>query len=315
MGPRVAVIGNSDALGLLAAGLGHRGRAGPSSSRSSLGADATADDFERALDGRDRQPRCVDSVIAVFIPPLNTTGGMERAPKSWLRWASSPTRPRGGDVPLPARASPSCCGSPTSPAARGPRVGPVVPGAPEAAVRALARVVEYAGGGAAPRGDVRRSRTSTGGGQQPHRRGALRLRGGRELTPRRSASCWAAYGIDLWPRTPGRPRSEAVRRRGASSGGTSCSRRPPSTCGSDRTSRTCGATSTTRRRCATPGTPCTALIDDAGERRVRRAAIAPAGVPIAVAAWRTRCSARSCRSGCPARRASCSGTARTGSRR
>src|SRR3954469_25086088 len=72
MGPKVAIVGNSDALGLLAADSATA--AGLMVEQSvSLGSDATADDFERALDDAiDNQN--VDSVIAVFIPPLNTTG-------------------------------------------------------------------------------------------------------------------------------------------------------------------------------------------------------------------------------------------------
>ncbi|MGZ8737645.1 MAG: bifunctional acetate--CoA ligase family protein/GNAT family N-acetyltransferase, partial [Nocardioides sp.] len=71
-GRRVAVVGNSDALGLLAAdaaasvGLEVK-------EPVALGADATAEDFEEALDAAIDDPD-VDSVIAVFIPPLNTTG-------------------------------------------------------------------------------------------------------------------------------------------------------------------------------------------------------------------------------------------------
>ncbi|MGH3354895.1 MAG: GNAT family N-acetyltransferase, partial [Nocardioidaceae bacterium] len=71
-GPRVAVVGNSDALGLLATdaaaatGLVVKDPV-------ALGADATAEDFERALDGAVDDSE-VDAVVAVFIPPLNTTG-------------------------------------------------------------------------------------------------------------------------------------------------------------------------------------------------------------------------------------------------
>jgi acyl-CoA synthetase (NDP forming) len=71
-GPRVAVVGNSDALGLLAA---DAGTAAGLSVREpvALGADATAADFERALDDAIDNPE-VDAVVAVYIPPLNTSG-------------------------------------------------------------------------------------------------------------------------------------------------------------------------------------------------------------------------------------------------
>ncbi len=71
-GPRVAVVGNSDALGLLAAdaavsvGL-------TVGAAISLGADATAEDFERALDKAIDDDQ-IDAVVAVYIPPLHSQG-------------------------------------------------------------------------------------------------------------------------------------------------------------------------------------------------------------------------------------------------
>ncbi|GAA1911107.1 bifunctional GNAT family N-acetyltransferase/acetate--CoA ligase family protein [Nocardioides lentus] len=71
-GGRVAVVGNSDALSLLAtdaaAGVGLQ------ITRSlSLGADATAEDFEDALDEAIDDEE-VDSVVALYVPPLNVSG-------------------------------------------------------------------------------------------------------------------------------------------------------------------------------------------------------------------------------------------------
>ena len=68
-GRRVAVVGNSDALGLLAAdaatcvGL-------VVNKQVALGADAGAEDFEDALDAAIDDPE-VDAVAAIYIPPLN----------------------------------------------------------------------------------------------------------------------------------------------------------------------------------------------------------------------------------------------------
>ncbi len=105
-GRRVAVVGNSDALGLLAAdtaaavGLEVK-------EPVALGAEATAEDFEEALDAAIDDPE-VDSVVAVFIPPLNTTGvevanvlaAVGSSPTSrWCRRSSA------------SRVSPSCCAS------------------------------------------------------------------------------------------------------------------------------------------------------------------------------------------------------------
>ncbi|MGH3346594.1 MAG: GNAT family N-acetyltransferase, partial [Nocardioides sp.] len=68
-GRRVAVVGNSDALGLLAADAA--AAVGLVVNKSvALGAEATAEDFEDALDAAIDDPD-VDSVVAVYIPPLN----------------------------------------------------------------------------------------------------------------------------------------------------------------------------------------------------------------------------------------------------
>src|SRR5204862_5048934 len=65
-GPRVAVVGNSDALGLLAADAA--AAEGLLVEKAiSLSSEATAEDFERALDEAIDSPS-VDAVIAVFIP-------------------------------------------------------------------------------------------------------------------------------------------------------------------------------------------------------------------------------------------------------
>ena len=71
-GRRVAIVGNSDAIGLLASDAASA--VGLVVNRYvALGADATAEDFEDALDAAIDDPD-VDSVVAVYVPPLNTTG-------------------------------------------------------------------------------------------------------------------------------------------------------------------------------------------------------------------------------------------------
>ncbi|MCX6395892.1 MAG: GNAT family N-acetyltransferase [Propionibacteriales bacterium] len=75
-GPRVGVVGNSDALGLLAADAA--AASGLDVTRSvALGSDAGAEDFEQALDTL-IDDRDVDGVVAIYIPPLNA-GGAEVA--------------------------------------------------------------------------------------------------------------------------------------------------------------------------------------------------------------------------------------------
>ena len=71
-GRRVAIVGNSDALGLLAADAA--AAVGLVVNKSvALGAEATAEDFEDALDAAIDDPE-VDAVVAVYIPPLNVSG-------------------------------------------------------------------------------------------------------------------------------------------------------------------------------------------------------------------------------------------------
>ena len=88
-----------------------RGRRASSVEQSvSLGADASAEDFERALDAAIDNP-AVDAVVAVFIPPLDTTRRAGGA-RCWPRSASSPTS-RSCRRSSAARACPSCCACPT----------------------------------------------------------------------------------------------------------------------------------------------------------------------------------------------------------
>ncbi|MCW2857458.1 MAG: CoA-binding domain protein [Marmoricola sp.] len=139
LGSRVAVIGNSDALGLLAADAA--AASGLEVTRSiALGNDAGAEDFETALDTVIDDPD-VDGVVAIYIPPLNA-GGAEVA-NSLAAVAEQADKPivstflgREG-VPELLRV-PDLAGNT---AGRGS-----VPSYPavEQAVRALARVVEYA---------------------------------------------------------------------------------------------------------------------------------------------------------------------------
>ncbi|MEO7352465.1 MAG: acetate--CoA ligase family protein, partial [Marmoricola sp.] len=71
-GSRVAIVGNSDALGLLAVDAAAASGLTVTSA-TALGADATADDFEDALDAA-IDDQHVDAVVAVYIPPLDAGG-------------------------------------------------------------------------------------------------------------------------------------------------------------------------------------------------------------------------------------------------
>lgn len=138
VGRRVAVVGNSDALGLLAAD--SAAAAGLIVEKSVvLGADATAEEFERALDEAIDTPT-VEAVIAVFIPPLNTSGDAVAQVLASVGEHS--------DKPLVSTflgvdGVPELLRVPDLAGAAGRGSVPSYP-APESAVRALARVVEYA---------------------------------------------------------------------------------------------------------------------------------------------------------------------------
>ncbi len=71
-GRRVAIVGNSDALGLLAADAS-ASEGLVVNKQVALGADATADDFEEAIDAAIDDSE-VDSVVVIYIPPINVTG-------------------------------------------------------------------------------------------------------------------------------------------------------------------------------------------------------------------------------------------------
>lgn len=137
-GPRVAVVGNSDALGLLAADAA--AASGLTVTRSvALGAEATAEDFEDALDVVIDDPE-VDGVVAIYIPPLNS-GGAEVA-NALAAVAEQADKPMVSSF-LGREGVPELLRVPDlsgSTAGRGS-----VPSYPavEQAVRALARVVDY----------------------------------------------------------------------------------------------------------------------------------------------------------------------------
>ena len=113
-----------------------------STSRSPLGADATAEDFEDALDGAIDDPE-VDAVVAIFIPPLNVAGAREDVANVLAAVGEQSDKPIVSTF-LGTEGVPELLRVPDvagSSAGRGS-----VPSYPavEAAVRALAHVVEYA---------------------------------------------------------------------------------------------------------------------------------------------------------------------------
>ena len=203
-GRRVAVVGNSDALALLA--VDAAATEGLVVNRQvSLGADAGAEDFEDALDAAIDDPE-VDAVVAVYIPPLNTSGvdvanvlaavGEQSDKPLVTTFLGAEGVPELLRVPDVAGHTAGRGSVPSYPAV-------------EAAVRALARVVEYA---------VWLRHPSQEGAEDEEtppdaltdRAAARRLvnelltqqRDGLDLTTDQAKRLLAAYGIDLWPTVP-----------------------------------------------------------------------------------------------------------------
>ncbi len=191
-GQRVSVVGNSDALGLLAAdaatavGL-------TVGDPVSLGAYASADDFERALDATIDDPD-VDAVVAVYIPPLEATGDEvanvlaavgEQSDKpivsTFLGREGIPELLRVPDVEgAPGRGS--------------------VPSysAVEAAVRALARVAAYSEWLGTPAGEVRVFDDAHPDEARRVVESALvAAPAGATLDPEQTRAVLAAYGVDV----------------------------------------------------------------------------------------------------------------------
>ncbi len=197
-GPRVAIVGNSDALGLLAAdaaaaaGLEVR-------SPVALGANASGGDFETALAAAIDDP-AVDAVLAVYIPPINTSGAEvanvlaavgQRSEKPVL------------STFLAAQGLPELLRVPDAAGSTAGRGSVPSYGSPEAAVRALARAVGYAQWldrpEAEPPGDLEvrdsaaRAAISRVLAEDPE---------GRALTDQETAEILECFGIDSWPRIP-----------------------------------------------------------------------------------------------------------------
>jgi acyl-CoA synthetase (NDP forming) len=195
-GRRVAIVGNSDALGLLAAdaavAVGLQVKA-----PVALGADATAEDFEEALDAAIDDPD-VDSVVAVFIPPLNTTGvdvadvlaavGEQSDKPLVSTFLGAEGVPELLRVPDVAGSTAGRGSVPSYPAV-------------ESAMRALARVVAYAEWCGKPEGDLVAPDTVDLPRARRLVNGVLvNAPEGRNLDFEEVRELLAAYGIDLWAR-------------------------------------------------------------------------------------------------------------------
>ena len=193
-GRRVAVVGNSDALGLLAADAA--AEVGLVVNKSmALGADATAEDFEDALDAAIDDPD-VDSVIAVYIPPINVSG--EDVANVLAAVGEQSDKPLVSSF-LGAEGVPELLRVPdVAGRAAGRGSVPSYPGV-EAAVRALARVVEYAMWLRTPDGAALDTSDIDVAGARGLVHRALREHpDGVDLDVDDTTRLLAAYGVEVW---------------------------------------------------------------------------------------------------------------------
>ncbi|MGL5827571.1 MAG: GNAT family N-acetyltransferase [Nocardioides sp.] len=203
-GRRVAVVGNSHALGLLATDTA--ASVGLEVSKSvALGADANAEDFEDALDSAIDDDE-VDAVIVVYIPPLNDTG--EDVANVLAAVGEQSDKPLVSSF-LGAEGLPVLLRIPDLAGATAGRGSvPSYPGV-EAAARALAAVVEYATWLRDSRhpGGVVAAGAGSGSERLEARRVGKRIVAdaladsvtGRDLSPAEVTRLLAAYEIDVWP--------------------------------------------------------------------------------------------------------------------
>jgi acyl-CoA synthetase (NDP forming)/GNAT superfamily N-acetyltransferase len=206
-GRRVAVVGNSDALGLLASDAA--ASVGLVVNRSvALGADATAEDFEDALDAAIDHAD-VDAVVAVYIPPLNVSG--EDVANVLAAVGEQSDKPLVSSF-LGAEGVPELLRVPDvagHTAGRGSV--PSYPGV-EAAVRALARVVEYAVWLRQPADEP--DKTTDGSvapaGKRLVNEILMHHPAGKDLDGAERADLLAAYGIEVWEARPVADLAQAI---------------------------------------------------------------------------------------------------------
>jgi acyl-CoA synthetase (NDP forming)/RimJ/RimL family protein N-acetyltransferase len=205
-GRRVAIVGNSDALGLLAtdaaasAGL-------VVSKQFELGADAGAEDFEDALDRAIDDPE-VDAVVAVYIPPLNTSGvevanvlaavGEQSDKPLVSTFLGAEGVPELLRVPDVAGATAGRGSVPSYPAV-------------ESAVRALACAVDYAVWLRTPQSEIAELEVDPDRGRAVIDEVFRTSPRGRDLGYAECRELLAAYGIDVWESIPVDTLPEAIK--------------------------------------------------------------------------------------------------------
>ena len=204
-GNRIAIVGNSDAMGLLVAdaatavGL-------DVSEPISLGADADEVAFERAIEKALVNPD-IDALVVVYIPPLNTTG--EDVANVLAAIGEQSDKPIVSTF-LGREGVPELLRVPDLGAAAGRGSVPSY-SAPESAVRALTRVVNYAAWAAKDHGEFRNALDHRTGDARAIIRGVLaKAPRGALLSTEQVHDLLACYGIDLWTWVNVHSREEAI---------------------------------------------------------------------------------------------------------
>ncbi len=204
-GNRVAVVGNSDAMALLVTDAATE--AGLLVAEPvSLGANAGADDFEIALETALASPD-VDALMTVYVPPINTSGeevaGVLAAVGEQSDKPIVSTFLGSEGVPELLRVTDVQGGA----AGRGS-----VPSyaAPESAVRALARVVNYAEWASRDHGSFQVFDHRTGDARALVREVLDEAPRGAILSTEQVHTLLACYGIDLWQWINVHSREEAI---------------------------------------------------------------------------------------------------------
>src|SRR5664280_1140566 len=205
-GDRVAIVGNSDALGALTAqacvSWGLKVTHGP----VSLPAEARATDFSAVLDAAFGDDR-VDSVLTCFIPPLVTRS--EDVAHAVVESAAKSGKPCAATFLGMEGVTEALSGGDRED--RIPRQAVPAYAMPEDAVRALAAATRYGQWRARERGVlVEPSGLDLEAAEHLVEGVMAEAPAGRALTPTEAQRLLAAYGVKLWPTIPAATADEAV---------------------------------------------------------------------------------------------------------
>lgn len=205
-GNRIAVVGNSDAMGLLVADAA-TATGLQVADAVPLGADAGADDFEVAIENALASDD-IDALMVVYIPPLNTSG--EEVADVLASIGEQSDKPIVSTF-LGTEGIPELLRVPDLQGGSAGRGSVPSYPAPESAVRALARVVTYAEWAARDHGDFQvHTDLRTGDARALVRDVLARAPRGAILSTEQVHALLGCYGIDLWTWINVHDKDEAV---------------------------------------------------------------------------------------------------------